>query len=70
MRLNLLYEFVILSKYLNYSKAAEHLYLTQPVLSRHISELESRVGAQLLVRNTRNVQLTEMGRIFAEGSRQ
>ena len=70
MKLNLLYEFQVLSKCLNYSKAAEKLYLTQPVLSRHISELESEIGAQLLVRNTRKVELTEVGRVFAEGSRQ
>jgi len=69
MQLQLFYEYVELSKCLNFSKAAANLSLTQPVLSRHISELEKQLGAQLLVRDTRNVQLTEMGRIFAEGSR-
>ena len=70
MKLSLLYEFVELSRCLNFSKAAEQLHLTQPVLSRHISELERELGVQLLLRNTRSVQLTEMGRIYAEGSRQ
>lgn len=70
MRLDLMHEFLIFSKCLNYSKAAEQLYLTQPVLSRHIIDLEKEVGVQLVVRNTRNVKLTEMGRIFAENSKQ
>jgi methylated-DNA-[protein]-cysteine S-methyltransferase len=33
-------EFVILANILNYSKAAEKLFISQPVLSRHIKELE------------------------------
>lgn len=34
-----LYEFMVLSKVLNFSKAAKVLYISQSVLSRHIQEL-------------------------------
>ena len=65
MNINRLREFIVLSECLNYSKAANLLYLTQPVLSRHISDLEDRLGAQLFVRDTHKVQLTDIGEIAA-----
>jgi DNA-binding transcriptional LysR family regulator len=64
MDINRLYEFITLAECLNYSKAAQQLYITQPVLSRHIHDLENNVGAQLLVRNTHSVELTPIGRLF------
>lgn len=64
MDINRLYEFLVLSKYLNYSKAANQLYLTQPVLSRHIHDLEKLIGAPLLIRDTHNVRLTPIGELF------
>lgn len=57
-------EFVILSETLNYSKAAEKLFISQPMLSRHISELEKEVGHRLLDRDTHGVRLTEEGKYF------
>ena len=57
-------EFITLAECLNYSKAAQQLFMTQPVLSRHIHDLENNVGAQLLVRDTHRVELTPIGRIF------
>lgn len=46
MDINRLEEFVVLADCLNYSKAANLLFLTQPVLSRHINDLEKTLGAQ------------------------
>lgn len=66
MDIGRLYEFVTLAECLNYSKAAQQLYITQPVLSRHIHDLEQHVGAQLLVRDTHSVELTPIGRLFVE----
>ena len=40
MDINRLNEFITLATLLNYSKAANQLYLTQPALSRHIHDLE------------------------------
>ncbi|MDR0852439.1 MAG: LysR family transcriptional regulator [Clostridiales Family XIII bacterium] len=66
MKIEYFREFTILAEYLNYTAAAEHLYITQPVLSRHIAALEEHLGAALLIRNTQSVELTEVGKIFLE----
>ncbi len=64
MDIGRLYEYITLAECLNYSKAAQQLYITQPVLSRHIHDLEVHVGAQLLVRDTHSVELTPIGKLF------
>lgn len=61
-----LYEFLVLSKLLNYSKAAHALYISQSVLTKHIQELEKEVGLPLLHRTTHGVALTEAGRVLAK----
>ena len=66
MDINRLQEFVTLAECLNYSKAANLLYLTQPALSRHIHDLENALEARLLVRDTHNVYLTAAGKVFYE----
>ena len=43
------------------SRAAERLHVTQPTLSRQISELERELGCELLVRHSRSVEPTEEG---------
>ena len=70
MELNLLVEFALLARHLNYSRAARELNLTQPTLSRHIVQLEEELGVQLFRRDRQSVALTEAGRMFlpeAEG---
>lgn len=64
MKIEYLREFAVLAEYLNFSIAAEHLYLSQPVLSRHISMLEKNLGVPLFQRNTQSVALTEAGHHF------
>ena len=66
MDINRFEEFIVLADCLNYSKAASLLYLSQPVLSRHIHELEDLLGAQLFIRNTHKVTLTPVGELAAE----
>lgn len=61
-----LYEFLVLSKVLNYSKASQSLYISQSVLSKHIQELEKELETQLFVRNTHEVILTPSGRRLAD----
>lgn len=70
MDINRLREFLVLSEHLNYSKAANLLYITQPVLSRHIHDLEELFGGQLFLRDTHKVELTEFGSICAEQLRE
>lgn len=61
-----LYEFVVLSQTLNFKKAAQQLFLTQSILSRHIMEMEKEFGLKLFIRDTRSVALTEAGKRLAE----
>ena len=45
----------------SFSAAARALHLAQPTISLHVSELESRLGAPLLVRGPRRVSATAAG---------
>lgn len=59
-----IYEFLVLAKLLNFSKAADALYISQSVLSKHIQELEEELGSPVLIRNTHGVALTEAGKVL------
>lgn len=58
-----------LSEELNFTRAAERLHLTQQALSGQIRQLEERVGARLVERDSRRVELTRAGRILCEQAR-
>jgi DNA-binding transcriptional LysR family regulator len=58
--------FVAVAEELNFTRAAERLHLAQPALSAQIRQLEQRVGARLLERTTRRVELTPAGRALLE----
>lgn len=45
----------------NLTKAAEHLYITQPALSISLTKLESEIGKLLFIRKGRQLELTENG---------
>jgi len=49
--------------------AARKLHTSQPSLSRQIRDLEREVGAQLLKRGARGIELTPSGRAFLEHAR-
>ena len=51
-----------------FSAAAQDLRISRAMVSRHVQELEVRVGARLLHRTTRRVSLTEAGQIYYERS--
>ena len=61
MELKQIHCFLMVAKYLNFSVAAEKMYLSQPSLSRHISNLERDLGVQLFKRDKQSVALTEAG---------
>jgi DNA-binding transcriptional LysR family regulator len=52
-----------------FSAAAQALHLAQPTVSLHISELESRLGARLVVRGSRRVTPTPAGAALVERAR-
>ncbi len=56
--------FMAVAKTLNFRRAAETLYMTQPGLTRMIKRLEEDIGVGLFNRTTRSVELTEAGTIF------
>jgi LysR family hca operon transcriptional activator len=49
--------------------AAQRLHTSQPSLSRQIRDLEDEVGAQLLTRGARGIELTPAGRAFLDHAR-
>jgi len=49
--------------------AARKLHTSQPSLSRQIRDLESELGAQLLTRRARGIELTPAGRAFLDHAR-
>jgi LysR family transcriptional regulator, hca operon transcriptional activator len=49
--------------------AEQTLHTSQPSLSRQIRDLEDEVGAQLLTRRARGIELTPAGRAFLEHAR-
>jgi DNA-binding transcriptional LysR family regulator len=58
--------FVAVAERLHFGRAAAALHMSQPPLSRSIRALETRVGATLLARTRRRVELTPEGARFLE----
>ena len=56
--------FCAVAEELHFGHAAERLHVSQPALSRQISNLEHRLGATLLARGTRKVLLTDAGSVL------
>jgi DNA-binding transcriptional LysR family regulator len=54
--------FAAVAEHEHFGRAAEQLYIAQPVLSRQIRSLEQELGCALLERTTRSVRLTAAGR--------
>ena len=62
--------FVAVAEELNFGRAAQRLYLSQPALSRQIRTLEAAVGCQLLRRSTHRVELTLAGAALLDRARE
>ena len=61
--------FTAVAEELHFRKAAERLFVSQPVLSRQIARLEQDLKAQLFIRDRRSVQLTSAGEALLHRAR-
>jgi DNA-binding transcriptional LysR family regulator len=62
--------FVVLCEELHFGRAAERMHISQSPLSQTISQLERKLGARLLDRSSRHVELTAAGDVLlAHGRR-
>jgi len=66
MKLEHLHYFVKVVQYGSISKAAAHLYISQPHLSRIIKDMEDDIGAMLLSRGSQGVVPTENGKQYLQ----
>src|ERR1700674_2327269 len=69
MELRHLRYFVAVAEAGSLTVAARKLHTSQPSLSRQIRDLEDEVGAQLLTRRARGIELTAAGRAFLDHAR-
>ena len=58
-------EFLVLSHTGSFNRAADLLFVSQPVLSRHVQEMEKELGTQLFLRSAKGITLTNAGRYLA-----
>ncbi len=66
MHMNKLVYFISVAENLNFTKAAQECHLAQPAISQQINSLEDELGFKLLIRSSKNVELTEAGKVFYE----
>lgn len=58
--------FMEVANFLNFSRAAEHLRITQPAVSHQITALEDELGVKLFQRTSKSVRLTKEGYLFIQ----
>ncbi len=62
--------FVAVAEHRHFGRAAQALFIAQPVLSRQIRAFEQELGCPLFTRSTRSVELTPAGKqLYDESSR-
>ena len=58
--------FRVAAEHLSFHKAAEHLFLTQPAVTRQIKALENDLGLRLFDRTASKIVLTRQGSVLVE----
>lgn len=70
MELRQIRYFIAVAETLNFSRAAETLYISQSALSQQVADLEREMGTELLLRSKRSVELTAAGEtLLREGKK-
>lgn len=62
--------FMSVANFLNFSRAAEQLRITQPAVSHQINTLEDELGVKLFYRTSKRVRLTQAGLLFSQYARE
>ncbi|PTB21536.1 LysR family transcriptional regulator [Trinickia symbiotica] len=62
--------FVKVSDLGSFARAASAMDISNAVATRHVADLEARLGTRLLNRTTRSLSLTESGQVYLERARQ
>lgn len=64
MEFNQVKIFVAVANKKSFSKAADMLFISQPAVTSNVQKLESELGVTLINRKTKNISLTEGGKLF------
>ena len=64
MELRVLRYFLEVARRGNVTRAAEHLHVSQPTLSRQLKDLEEELGKKLFIRSNYSVKLTDEGMLL------
>ena len=62
MEFRQLESFCAVVRYQSFTKAAEKLYISQPTISTHIRMLEQEFNSRLIIRTTKNIEITPHGK--------
>lgn len=62
--------FIEVANHLSFTKASEHSFLSQPSLSKSVKRLEERLNVILFNRSTRQLDLTDAGKIVYKQANQ
>ncbi|MGI5838521.1 MAG: selenium metabolism-associated LysR family transcriptional regulator [bacterium] len=64
MEFKQLESFVAVARKKSFSKAADILFMSQPAVTSNVQKLESELGVTLIDRKSKNISLTEGGKLF------
>ncbi|MCP3032034.1 LysR family transcriptional regulator [Halobacillus sp. A1] len=58
--------FIEVSKFNSFTRAADHLFISQPTISKMIKNLEEELGVDLFERSRKQLTLTDAGRVILD----
>ncbi|MEG1840288.1 MAG: LysR family transcriptional regulator [Raoultibacter sp.] len=70
METGYLKEYIEFSKTLNYTKAADDLFVSQPTLRSHIRSLEEELETTLTIKRNNRIELSPTGKLFLKRARE